>query len=412
MNAKQQLQTDGLRNLARDRRVILGWATGCGKSKMVIDLINHNTDPLVRGRLISKALFVVGETAHINNWKAEFEKWKLRDNVKVDICCYNSIGKYSRNSYDVIVLDEAHHAFTEKKVPFLRELVSFMYTDSYVYLLSATLPATRKAMAEEIFGKFTTATVTLKEAIEKEILPEPVVYAIAMDLDNTKSRQEIQIGKDPKAPVISWEKRAKYIYKNTPCIIQCTEQQKYSYLTSNMDYWKQRYEVSRSEYQRNKWVNLGSQRKRFLGELKTGAVRKLIGRLPRRNRLVCFCASVAQAESLSAENTISSKRPQSLNEAIIDCFNRGQLNQLYAVGMITEGINLSGIHTGIIVQLDGKERLFIQKFGRTLRADNPVAFIFYYRNTQDEVYLKGALEMIDSKYVRHISINELDSIEI
>ena len=67
---------------------------------------------------------------------------------------------------------------------------------------------------------------------------------------------------------------------------------------------------------------------------------------------------------------------------------------------------------GIIVQLDGKERLFIQKFGRSMRAEDPVSFVFYYKNTQDEVYLKNALENIDPKYVQHLDINQLKSIKL
>jgi superfamily II DNA or RNA helicase len=156
---------------------------------------------------------------------------------------------------------------------------------------------------------------------------------------------------------------------------------------------------------------LGSQRKRFLGELKTGAVRQLIGILKRR-RYVCFCASVAQAESLSKTNTISSKRPQKLNQMIIDAFNKKQLSNIFAVGMITEGMNLTDIQIGIITQLDGKERLFIQKFGRSLRAEDPVSFIFYYKNTQDENYLKNALENIDPKYVQHITLDQIKNIKL
>jgi superfamily II DNA or RNA helicase len=80
--------------------------------------------------------------------------------------------------------------------------------------------------------------------------------------------------------------------------------------------------------------------------------------------------------------------------------------------MITEGMNLTDIQTGIIVQLDGKERLFVQKFGRSLRAEDPVTFIFYFKDTQDEVYLKTALENVDAKYIQHIDINHLSTITL
>jgi superfamily II DNA or RNA helicase len=111
-------------------------------------------------------------------------------------------------------------------------------------------------------------------------------------------------------------------------------------------------------------------------------------------------------------NTISSKRPAKSNQLIIDKFNNKEINHIYAVGMITEGMNLTDIQTGIIVQLDGKERLFIQKFGRSQRAEDPVTYIFYYKGTQDENYLKGALENIDGKYIKYITVDELNTIKL
>ena len=411
---KQKLQEREFLSLKNEHRVILKWATGCGKSKMTIDLINHAVDDIPTKNTI-KVLFVVAERAHIKNWQEEFDKWGLRtDKISTDMCCYASLKKYVDYCYwDMVVLDEGHHCFTEKRMAALEELKENIYPVSgYVYLLSATLSSGKQDMIEGIFGKFKTSTVTLKDAIEGDILPDPKVYVVEMTLDNTKRHQEIKIGNDPNAPVVKWEDRAKYIYKNIPCIIQCTEFQKNAYLTSSVDYWNERYHRSHSEFQRVKAANYGSQRKRFLGELKTLAVRNLLEKLPKNKRYVCFCASVAQANALDYVNTISSKRPAKSNQLIINKFNSKQIDHIYAVGMITEGMNLTDIQVGIIVQLDGKERLFLQKFGRSLRAEDPVTFIFYYKNTQDENYLKGALENIDAKYVQYININQLNNIKL
>jgi superfamily II DNA or RNA helicase len=141
-------------------------------------------------------------------------------------------------------------------------------------------------------------------------------------------------------------------------------------------------------------------------------VRRLIERLPKNNRFICFCASVAQANALDYVNTISSKRPAKSNQLIIDKFNSKQIDHIYAVGMITEGMNLTDIQTGIIVQLDGKERLFLQKAGRVMRSDFPNIYIMYFKDTQDEKYLKEALENIDSKFIQHITIDKLNTIKL
>ena len=70
--------------------------------------------------------------------------------------------------------------------------------------------------------------------------------------------------------------------------------------------------------------------------------------------------------------------------------------------MLTEGQNLKNIEVGIIVQLDGKKRPFIQKSGRILRSESPQQYIFYYKGTRDEEYLHNILEGIDSNYVSTI----------
>ena len=79
-----------------------------------------------------------------------------------------------------------------------------------------------------------------------------------------------------------------------------------------------------------------------------------------------------------------------------------KIDNLYAVGMLQEGQNLVDIEAGVIIQLDGSERPFIQKFGRTIRADSPQQFIFYYENTRDIDYLENVFEGVDEAYISTI----------
>lgn len=395
---KTSLQENEFAALKDKAHVILRWATGVGKSKMAIDLVNNAACTIgCNDRRIDVA-FIVAERAHIKNWQEEFDKWGLLEGcMNIHIYCYASLNKLKNSNIDILVLDEAHHCFTEKRMAILESIKA-----KYVYLLSATLSYNKIEEIESLYGPFTISTVSLKKAISTEILPDPRVNIIPMELDNTTPNQEIVIGKN--GPTIKWEERNKYIYNKKPCVIKCTERQKYNYLTTNMDYWKDRYQRSSNQIFHNKWVNLGSQRKRFLGELKTQKTKKLIASFPHDRRFICFCASVEQANKLDAENTISSKRSSLLNQKIIDAFNSKSLHRIYAVGMANEGLNLTDIQAGVIVQLDGKERLFIQKAGRAMRADSPVIYIIYYKDTQDEVYLKKALENIDEKFINYINI--------
>ena len=76
---------------------------------------------------------------------------------------------------------------------------------------------------------------------------------------------------------------------------------------------------------------------------------------------------------------------------IIDKFNQKKINQLFVVDMLREGMNLVEANA-IIVQLDSKNRSAVQMLGRALRHDKPVIHIFYYKDTQDEIYLMNSLK--------------------
>lgn len=385
----QQAEFDKCKDM---QRVILQWATGVGKSKGTIDLIKHICK---KYRHKPEVYFIVAERAHIKNWQDEFRKWSLDTSaISLHMLCYASLHKIRDKFMDILILDEGHHAFTEKRMDVLSNVHPM-----YVYMLSATLSKNKISQIEDIFGKFYISKVTLKYAIDKSILPDPKLYIKTMELDNTVPNQEIVI-EGPNPVTVKWEDRNRYIFKKIPCIIKCTQRQKYIYYSNLMEYWKGRYQHSHNEFHHNKWVNLGSQRKRYLGSLKSQDVRNLLNTLPKNTRYICFCASVNQAEELGSKTAISSRRKN--NQEIIDAFNSKKTNTLFAVNMATEGMNLTDIQVGIIVQLDGNERQFVQKFGRSLRAEDPVTYIFYYKDTQDETYLKNALENIDEKFIKYI----------
>ena len=88
-----------------------------------------------------------------------------------------------------------------------------------------------------------------------------------------------------------------------------------------IDYWKELYFRNRQVWQKFKWLNYGSQRKRFLAEIKTSYALEVIHKLQRdKKRFICFAGSIKQAEILgSKDSTIHSKCKNTQN--IIDNFN-------------------------------------------------------------------------------------------
>lgn len=385
--------------------VALLWATGVGKSAAAIKMANA----YVKGIKSRKAqvLLVVAEVPHKDNWQKEFDKWGSI-NASLTVECYASLHKYRNTNWDLIIYDEAHHLGSD-----LRKDIFYSIKSVKNIFLSATMDDDLISFIESKVGKLGISRISLQDAIKYDILPEPHIHLVPLVLDNLKKDQLIteEWGDTKKRIPIYCELKDRWTYiknkkqyPNIKLCMRCTALQKYNYFTEQFEYWKKQYMNCRQERTKNKWMQIGIQRKRFLGEIKTGAVLKLINSLDNK-RFICFCASVAQAELLGKENAIHSKIKKP--ETIIKSFNNKEINSLYAVGMLQEGQNLTDIQVGIIVQLDGTERPFIQKFGRSLRAEDPHQYIFYYKNTRDEEYLENILYGIDKTFIDTVDINTL-----
>lgn len=403
---KEELQTLPIQLIEQHPRIILQWATGTGKSKAAIDIANY----LIERNGHLKVLLVVAEINHKSNWEREFKKWKLKE-CDITMECYASLRKYKNSNWDLIIFDEGHHLGSDLRMNLLTEIFS-----RYIIVLSATLPDQVIYSLNQIFGDFKISKITLGEAIKGGLLPKPRIYLIPLILDNTHQEYSVteEWGNKGKKTIrkCSFYERWKFLkhkeqYPDTSLVISCTAKQKYDYLTNKCEYWKSRYLTSRVEFMKTKWLQCGLQRKRFLGDLKTIVASNLLNRI-KDKRLICFCSSIDQARILGGRNAVHSEENKSLQ--IIEKFNRKEISSLFAVGLLQEGQNLVDIQVGVIIQLDGKERAFIQKFGRSLRAEDPIQFILYYENTRDEEYLKKALDGIDETYI--IKVERLEDLEI
>lgn len=402
IKSREHLQNSIISLLSTNgNRIALQWCTGLGKSKIAINI----TKFLEEKNPKLKVLLVVAETAHKDNWEKEFTKWKFRPS-DLTIECYASLKNYRNTKWDLVIFDEAHHLGSELRIDIISTIIA-----KNLILLSATLPDQVLYPIKEIFGEFIISKVSLKEAIESGILPKPKVYLIPLTLDSTVPNCIIteEWGKKDKRIIYKckYHERWEYIrnktkYPNATLEISCTQYQKYQYLTEQFEYWRKQFLRRRQEFIKNKWLQIGSKRKRFLGECKTEAARLLLYKLARENkRFICFCSSIEQAELLGGNNAIHSKKNDSLS--IIEQFNTKQINNLFAIGMLQEGQNLTDIEAGIIIQLDGQERAFVQKFGRSLRAEDPIQFIFYHKDTRDIDYLNNVIEGIDKEFITEIN---------
>ena len=397
---REELRDAAVQAFQKWNNIAIQAATGVGKSKIAIDICNECATRQLQSL---KVLLVVAELAHINNWKKEFDKWGY-DYSYTTIICYASLKNFKNTIWDLVIFDEAHHLDSELRL----EVFDCLKT-KYRVFLSATLKDSLLWRLQDSCGYIKNIKMGLQEAFTSGVLPEPEIRLIPLVLDNTKPTETIveEWGKKDKrvTAICTYEERWKYIrdrkkIPNGRLIITCTQKQKYDYITEQFEFYKKRFMTTRNEIIKNKWLQYGSKRKTYIGTLKTSVAQKLIEKV-KDKRLICFCTNIEQADLLGGENAIHSKKKD--RPGIIQKFNDKKINSLFAVGMLQEGVNLEDIQVGIIIQLDGEERPFIQRFGRALRAETPVQYIIYYKGTRDEEYLKTALENIDKKYIKEIN---------
>lgn len=428
---RNRMQTEAVMNVLEKHRVIVEWGTGTGKSRVAIRTV---CALMYAGR--HRILLLIAERAHRENWRREFVE-ALGEDMGNDVFdsltveCYASLFKYENSDWDVVIADEAHHLRSEARTTNIGSVRA-----DYFLCLSATMSDRNDAaallkMLDETFGKFVSMKFTLNDAIENRILAKPDIYVHLLDLKNVRgpataevawgwpaAQKEIAVDFEGYKDILAHRKD----YPNVKITVTGTAPQCYAVLNSFYNEKKKEYDdlkaslerdpktikeynalEKKTEYAKNRMLQAALQRKNFLGACKTEYAGHVIRDIIGDKKFICFCSSVEQGEALNADTIISSYRTPKANDEIIARFNDGESRSLYAVGMLQEGANLAGIQAGLIVQLDVKERPFVQKFGRAMRSDRPEQHILIFNQSRDVFFMNSALEGIDPKYITYIN---------
>lgn len=358
---REELQEIAAHRLAKSKRLICMWATGTGKSAVVLRFLIDNPD--------MDCLILVPEQNNIQNWYDEFDKFYVpRD--KVTVACYASFHKYQDTKWDLLVFDEAPHVDTEK-----RRAICNSVRGEYILALGAVIDEEEIAALEDAYGPFEKSYVSLKRAIEWGILPSPTVNILHMRIDNTERKYRLSG-------------------------VMCTAKEYYLNLEKKVEGAVLAFNNKPSQFLKQRMYSAGIERKRFLGKLKEDAVRKICAKLEKEEkRFLCFCASIKQAETIGGDKAFTSKSPVSMKH--LDKFNGHEINSLYVVGKLIEGQNLKDIDCGVIAQLGGTSRITVQECGRIMRSENPVIYIPVFDGTKDNSFLNTLTNNIPSDYIKH-----------
>lgn len=349
-------------------RGLVVMATGSGKSKVAVDLAKYYDK---EGKYFDgHCLVVPTEKLRDENWDEEFTKWKAKKvSNKTEKICYASASKIEDFNFNLAILDEVHN---------ITELSAELFTNNHienVVALTATKPEDEeKQLILQRLGIHLVYEVTLDQAVKLGFVAPYKITVVHTKLDNTE----------------------KYILSGTKAKpFMQTEQAKYAYL-SNMT---QIRPGQISTFNRMRFIyNLKS---------KTDAGLFILNHfIPADDRTLVFCGSIEQTGKLNGMDTFHSKS----SSKAYDLFKSGTINKLACVKAINEGHNFVGLDSGLILQINSKEKDIIQRIGRLIRfRPNHEAHIWIVvcDDTQDTVWAENALSNLDQDKIEHIEFEQL-----
>lgn len=296
-----------LSEIEHTKYLILELITGYGKTKIAIDLINSICDRVYEAdQQPTSILILVARRVHKKTWKDEIEKWGGIKSDYVTIECYESLKKYQKRIFDVVVCDEMQH-LSELK---LEQLESIHINEAFI-----GLSATIKEDLRNYFIRFHESSVikcNLKDAVEDEVLPEPTVYLLPLTLDN---------------------ERCSYKAKRFGRNIITTQRGYYDSVSSLIEWYKNKYFNSRNNRMKNLWLSTAGKRLKWCSEQKEPIILSLLDKF-RNYKTLTFCSSIEQSERLGKYN-ITSKNKDSENN--LEMFNLNKIKHITACNMLNEG---------------------------------------------------------------------------
>lgn len=376
-----------------NRNVLLTLPTGFGKTRSAIERVKDKSNNC------KSLLIVIPRNVLKVSWVDELVKWWPDCNLDITFTTYVSFPKHKGN-WDFVIFDEAHH-LSER----CREALCD-YTIGNSILLSATVKRELKEELKEVFDDLYYYNITLRKAIENEVLPDPMVYLLPLVLDNKWPNERIIKNPKAKGRVIysSWAERWSYMrQKSNPVHIFCTQSQYLNDLNSQIEWFKKRRGNIACK---NRWLKLCGDRLKYLSDCKVPTVLKIL-QYCEHQRTLTFCGSIEQTKKLG-EYCINSKNIKSSD--VLKLFNEEAINHITACNMLNEGMNLTNCRIGIYANLNSSETIIKQRTGRLLRHPHPIIIIPYYKETREEELVNKMLEDYNPELVK--TVNFIEEIQL
>ena len=180
-------QTVSLREIQKRREAgikafLIVLPTAAGKSKIVEEDLRE----FAKGKQDFKGLILVPGVNILADWEDRIIKSLPELKDKIEIKTYAYMARHYTDVrpdyYNYLVVDEAHHSVA----PVLKRVIQYFNTD-FMIGLTATDQRPDKKKLETVFGTYSTS-LSLKEAMEKEVVAKANVYRIETNIDLSQVR--------------------------------------------------------------------------------------------------------------------------------------------------------------------------------------------------------------------------------
>ena len=368
------VQEEAKQAIIKNNGGMIAMATGSGKSRVAVEVAKYYINSIDK----SLSLIVPTEKLRDENWKEEYSKWAADYLWSPTIrLCYASASKIQNKDFELAILDEGHN---------ITELSSEFFSNNKVertVLLTATPPSDpiKKEILKSLGIKLV-YEVTLDQAVRLGFVAPYKITVVSVALDNTT--KNIPGGTKLK-PFMTTESAA-YAY-HCKAIQQAM------------------FDKTPSGRKRHQFAIL--RRMQFIYKIpsKTEVIKFLLEKvIPQDDRSLIFCGSIEQAEAVCPNRYHSKSGDKAYN-----AFKAEEINRLSCVKAINEGHNFPGVDSGIVGQLNSKEKDLVQRIGRLIRyrpGHEAHLYIVVSESTQDEKWLENAVENLDQskiEYVRFIN---------
>lgn len=374
---------------SKKNNIVLELATSFGKSRIALEKLHQLYTP------DSKILIVIPRRVLIQNWKNEFIKWGYADMLdNVTFTTYVSFPLYT-GSWDVVIYDEAHHLSERCRISML------VNNPKYSIYLSATLKKDVKYFLSSYHeNNIEFITVSTKKAIDSNVLPDPKILLIPLELD--LKRHDIFYEKNKpkhgeKPLVIPYEQKWKYRSYKGALSYRCNQRQYYNEISGLIEWYKKK---RGNPIMKNIWLHKCGQRLQWLSMIKLPFTKRIIEKV--HSRFVVFCNTIVESQALHIPAVNSQ-----IGFHNLDRFNDKEINSLVAVNCLNEGVNLIDCKVGIFNAINASETMQIQKVGRELRHSSPVIIIPYFKNTREDEIVTKWMQNFDESLITTKSIEDL-----